>query len=143
MTDDFDLQRFVTAQEPVYRTVLGELRSGAKRSHWMWFIFPQIAGLGFSATAQHFAIRSVAEARAYDSHPLLGQRLRDCFRLVLASGRAVADIFPYPDHLKYHSSATLFAAVDPAEPLYAEALARGFSGQADAQTLRLLGPLGN
>ena len=138
MTDAFDLQRFVTAQEPVYRNVLAELRAGAKRSHWMWFIFPQIAGLGFSATAQHFAIRSVAEARAYDRHPLLGERLRVCFRLVLAGGRAVADIFPYPDNLKYHSSATLFAAANPSEPLYAEALAKGFGGKADAQTLRLL-----
>ena len=140
MTDPFDLQRFVTAQEPVYQAVLAELRAGAKRSHWMWFIFPQLAGLGFSATARHFAIRSVDEARAYDRHPQLGQRLRDCFRLVLASGRPVAEIFPWPDHLKYHSSATLFATANPAEPLYAEALARGFDGISDAHTLRLLEP---
>ncbi len=140
MTDAIDLQRFVTAQEPVYQAVLTELRAGEKRSHWMWFIFPQIAGLGFSATARHFALCSVDEARAYDRHPLLGQRLRECFQLVLAAGRPVAGLFPYPDNLKYHSSATLFADANPAEPLYTEALRPGFNGKADAQTLRLLEP---
>jgi uncharacterized protein (DUF1810 family) len=139
-SDPFDLQRFLVAQEPVYPAVVAELRGGAKRTHWMWFIFPQFAGLGSSGTARHYAIRSTDEARAYDQHPILGQRLHQCFRLVLASGTRVSEIFPHPDHLKYHSCATLFAAAVPEQPLYGAALASGFSGERDAQTLRLLRP---
>ena len=138
MDDPFKLQRFIDAQEPVYATVIAELRAGAKQSHWMWFIFPQVAGLGFSATSRHFAIGSAGEARAYDAHGLLGQRLRECFRLVLASGAPVAQLFPHPDDMKYHSSATLFAAAVPEEPLYAAALDRGFGGRRDALTVQAL-----
>jgi uncharacterized protein (DUF1810 family) len=139
-SDPYDLQRFLLAQEPVYPTVVAELRAGAKLTHWMWFIFPQLAGLGSSGTARHYAIRSADEARAYHQHPVLGGRLRECFRLVLASGRRVAEVLPHPDHLKYHSCATLFAAAVPAEPLYVAALISGFNGERDARTLGLLGP---
>lgn len=138
MADSFKLQRFIEAQEPVYRNVVAELRGGAKRSHWMWFIFPQLAGLGSSATSQYFAIRSVAEAQAYDGHPLLGQRLRECFGLVLASGLPIVRVFPHPDDLKYHSSATLFAAAVPAEALYTAALDKGFAGRRDPLTVQHL-----
>src|ERR1044072_813603 len=103
--DPFDLQRFVDAQAPVYDRVLAELREGRKRSHWMWFVFPQIAGLGSSPMAQRYAIASRAEAAAYISHSLLGLRLRECTRLVNAvEGKAVHDIFGSPDDMKFHSS---------------------------------------
>ena len=136
--DPFDLRRFLVSQEPVYATVLAELRAGEKRSHWMWYIFPQLDGLGISVMAAHYGIRSLEEARAYDRHPVLGQRLRECFRLVIASGRPIASIFASPDHLKYRSCATLFAQAVPQEALYAEALRQGFNGEPDTQTLRLL-----
>src|SRR6266498_3118134 len=110
MDDRFHLQRFVDAQQPVYETVLSELRDGRKRSHWMWFIFPQISGLGHSVTSQTFALSSLAEATAYLAHPKLGPRLRECAALVAGiEGRSVDEIFDYPDDLKFHSSMTLFA----------------------------------
>jgi uncharacterized protein (DUF1810 family) len=108
--DQFDLQRFVDAQEPVYDEVLGELRSGRKRSHWIWFVFPQLRGLGRSPTAQRFGISSLDEARAYVDHDVLGRRLRECARLVAQiEGRSADDVFGWPDNLKVRSSMTLFA----------------------------------
>ncbi|AMO99382.1 hypothetical protein CAter282_1495 [Collimonas arenae] len=102
MEDQYDLQRFVEAQKPVFDTVCAELRSGRKRGHWMWFIFPQVAGLGCSATSQKFAISSLEEAAAYLTHPLLGPRLRECCRLVAAlDGRSIDAIFSYPDDCKF------------------------------------------
>jgi uncharacterized protein (DUF1810 family) len=111
MTDAHNLQRFLHAQERVYDTVLAELRSGRKTSHWIWFIFPQIAGLGHSAMAQKFAIGSLDEAKSYLQHPILGPRLRACTQLVLdVNGRSAEEIFGYPDHLKFRSCMTLFMA---------------------------------
>ncbi len=139
-TDPFHLQRFVDAQTPIYPQVLAELTAGSKRSHWMWFIFPQIAGLGSSPTAQHFAIRSMDEATAFLAHPTLGARLRECTSLVLTHpDRPVADIFPFPDNLKFQSSLTLFAVADPDTPLFRTALAAFFNSQRDDSTLSLLG----
>ncbi len=110
MSDPHDLQRFVDAQNPVFDQVLSELQAGHKRSHWMWFIFPQIRGLGASPMANRYAISSIAEARAYLGHPILGPRLRECTRLVTEiEGRTIAEIFGYPDDLKFRSSMTLFA----------------------------------
>ena len=138
MTDPFDLQRFVDAQRGVYPQVCAELAAGCKRSHWMWFVFPQLKTLGRSATAQHYGIASLAEAQAYWAHPLLGPRLRECTELVLAvDGRSAHEIFGPPDDLKFRSCMTLFAAVTD-EPIFRRALARYFGGQDDEQTLRLL-----
>jgi len=109
-SDPFDLERFVDAQEPVYRNVVDELRSGRKRSHWMWFVFPQLRGLGSSSMAVHYGIASLDEARAYLRHDLLGPRLHECTRLVdQVQGRSIAEIFGSPDDLKLCSSMTLFA----------------------------------
>lgn len=138
--DPFDLQRFVAAQEKVMPAVLAELRAGAKRTHWMWFVFPQLAGLGRSPTAQFYAISGPDEARAYRAHPVLGPRLLACTELVNAvEGRAVHAIFGSPDDVKFHSCMTLFArtAVDPAP--FQGALARWFGGREDLGTLALLG----
>jgi uncharacterized protein (DUF1810 family) len=138
MTDPFDLQRFIDAQAPVYPRVLAELRHGRKQSHWMWFIFPQFAGLGLSAMAQRFAIGSRAEAIAYLGHAVLGPRLRDCTALVNAvQGKTIRDILGSPDDLKFCSSMTLFAAVS-SEPEFAEAIAKFYGGQSDPRTLDLL-----
>jgi uncharacterized protein (DUF1810 family) len=140
MADAYDLGRFVAAQEGVYGRALAELQAGAKRSHWMWFIFPQIAGLGASAMAQRYAIGSLAEARAYLAHPILGERLRACTAAVNAvAGRSAHAIFVAPDDVKFRSSLTLFAAAAPDEPLFAEALARFFGGAPDPLTLAKLG----
>ena len=110
MDDPYDLRRFVDAQQAVYETVCRELRQGRKQSHWMWFIFPQIKGLGHSAMAQKFAISSREEAKAYLAHPILGPRLRECSRIVAdLEGKSVEDIFGYPDDMKFRSSMTLFA----------------------------------
>ncbi len=139
MDDPYDLQRFVGAQVPVIDRVRAELAEGRKRSHWMWFIFPQIAGLGFSAMAQRYAINSLDEARAYQDHPVLGPRLEDCTRLVLAvEGRSASDIFGWPDDMKFRSSMTLFAQAAPDNPVFAKALAKYFDGEADVETLRRL-----
>lgn len=139
MSDPYNLARFVQAQTPVYAQVLAELRDGRKRSHWMWFVFPQLAGLGFSAMAQFYAIGSLDEAKAYLTHPVLGARLRECAGLVLAiQGRSIHDIFGSPDDLKFHSSMTLFGRADPADGLFRECLEKYFAGREDAQTLALL-----
>jgi len=139
MDDRFHLQRFVDAQQPVYDTVLSELHDGRKRSHWMWFIFPQISGLGHSVTSQTFALSSLAEAAAYLAHPKLGPRLRECAALVASiEGRSVDEIFDYPDDLKFRSSMTLFAHVAPREPVFAACLEKYFGGQRDPRTLARL-----
>ena len=133
------LERFTAAQENVYQQVLGELSAGRKRSHWMWFVFPQIAGLGSSAMARHYAIASLDEARAYLAHPLLGARLRACSTLVLAvQGATVHGIFGAPDNLKFHSSMTLFAQAAPDETLFRACLDKYFGGVPDRATLDLL-----
>lgn len=138
MDDPFNLQRFVDAQAPVYRQVCAELAAGRKTSHWMWFVFPQLRGLGRSATAQHYGIGSTAEARAYWTHAVLGARLKHCTELVLAvEGRSAHEIFGPPDDLKFRSCMTLFAQVT-GEPLFTRAIDRYFGGQADPATLELL-----
>lgn len=132
MNDPHDLQRFVDAQAPVFEQVCTELRAGRKRSHWMWFVFPQIRGLGHSETARRFAIASREEAEAYLQHSLLGPRLRECTRLVnLIEGRSIGQIFGHPDDLKFRSSMTLFAHVPPDNRVFQEALKKYFGGQAD------------
>ena len=137
MTDAADLERFVRAQQPVMAVVRRELAAGRKRSHWMWFVFPQLRGLGRSATAQHYAIDSLAQAEAYLRHELLGPRLLECTALVLAvEGSSIAEIFGSPDDLKFRSCMTLFARVKDTSPLFQIALDRYFGGVADALTLR-------
>ena len=138
MTDPFDLQRFLDAQSSVYALVLDELRRGRKQSHWMWFIFPQLAGLGHSAVAQRFAIASRAEAVAYLGHGVLGSRLRECTALVNGiEGRTILDILGSPDDLKFHSSMTLFGAVS-SDPKFAVAITKFYGGKPDQRTLDLL-----
>jgi uncharacterized protein (DUF1810 family) len=139
MNDPYDLQRFIAAQNAVYAAVCAELANGRKRSHWMWFIFPQIRGLGSSAMAQRFAISSLAEAQAYMHHAILGERLRETTRLVnLVEGRTIEDIFGYPDHLKFRSSMSLFARATNDHAVFVDALHKYFNGEADPDTLRLL-----
>jgi len=142
--DPFDLRRFTRAQQGIYDSVLEELRSGRKRTHWMWFIFPQIAGLGHSPTSQHYAIKSIEEARRYLNHPLLGARLLECAEAVLAvEGRSVSDIFGYPDDMKLMSSMTLFASVaDHPHSVFIRVLEKYFQGKQDHRTLQLLESLG-
>ena len=135
----FDLRRFVDAQEPVFSSACAELRSGRKRSHWMWFIFPQIKGLGHSAMAAHYGIASRQEAAAYLDDPILGPRLVECTRIVNAlTGRTLHEIFGHPDDLKFRSSMTLFAAVAPEPSVFREALEKYCEGEADPSTLALL-----
>ena len=139
MDDPFDLERFVEAQRPVMEQVRSELRAGRKRGHWMWFIFPQIRGLGSSSTAVHYAIASREEAAAYLKHPVLGARLVDCTRLVLAvRGRTSEEIFGDVDSMKFRSSMTLFAAATLREMVFEEALQKYFDGVEDALTLEML-----
>lgn len=137
--DPYDLQRFLDAQAPVYAQALAELRAGAKRGHWMWFVFPQIAGLGHSPMAQRFAISGRAEAAAYLEHPVLGPRLRECARAVTAvEGRTAGQIFGHPDDLKFRSSMTLFAAVAAVDDAFGPALGKYFGGEPDPLTLERL-----
>lgn len=134
--DEFNLARFVQAQEPVYAKVLAELRAGHKRSHWMWFIFPQIEGLGRSEMAQRYAIASEDEAAAYLAHPVLGPRLRECAGIVAAlDGPSAHDIFGDLDALKFRSSMTLFADVAPDEAVFQACIDNYFDGEADPETL--------
>lgn len=140
MADPYDLNRFVVAQAPVYDTVLAELRGGRKRTHWMWFIFPQYAGLGSSAMAERFAIASLDEAQAYLRHPVLGPRLTECAEALLGvTGRTASEIFGSPDDLKLRSSATLFARAAPPGSVFERLLARYFGRAPDSRTLALLG----
>jgi len=139
MNDPFNLQRFVDAQDLAYRSVIAELRAGVKQSHWMWFVFPQVAGLGRSATAELYAIGSLDEAEAYLAHPLLGGRLKECTQLMLnVTGKSARQILGNPDDLKFFSSMTLFAHAAPDEPLFRNALAKYFDGEEDAMTVQLL-----
>lgn len=138
--DAGDLQRFIDAQRPLYDRVLDELRGGRKRTHWMWFVFPQIEGLGHSAMARAYAIASRQEAAAYLKHPLLGGRLEECTALVnAAAGKSVHDIFGSPDDLKFHSSMTLFAQVARGHSLFHEAIEKYFGGRFDEATLVRIG----
>jgi uncharacterized protein (DUF1810 family) len=139
-SDAYGLDRFVTAQDHdgTYDRAIGELRRGRKTSHWMWFVFPQIAGLGMSPTSQRYALQSVDEARAYLAHPLLGARLRDCAAAVLEHpGRSAEQILGGIDAVKLQSSATLFELADPTEPLFAAVLDTFYAGARDRRTLQL------
>ena len=139
MSDPFDLNRFVRAQEADYEGALAEIRSGRKRSHWMWYIFPQFAGLGPSAMSQRYAINSLAEARAYLAHPILGPRLTEIADAVLnVQGRTAHEIFGSPDDLKLSSSATLFALVSPADSVFQRIIDKYFDGSRDEKTLALV-----
>ncbi|WP_237214156.1 DUF1810 domain-containing protein [Falsiroseomonas oryziterrae] len=139
MPDSFDLDRFLRAQEPLIGQVRAELAAGRKRSHWMWFVFPQLRGLGRSEMAHYYGISGLPEARAYASHPVLGPRLAECTRLVLGvEGRTAREILGSPDDLKFRSCMTLFARAAPEQPAFREALDRFFGGEPDAATLTLL-----
>jgi uncharacterized protein (DUF1810 family) len=137
--DQFDLQRFVDAQNSIFDRVCEELRAGHKRTHWMWFIFPQLAGLGSSAMAARYAISGKPEAQAYLAHKILGSRLRQCTQFVNeVTGRSVHEIFGYPDDLKFHSCMTLFASATASNRIFIEALQKYFAGEYDLRTRSLL-----
>lgn len=134
-----ELDRFIAAQDPVFPAVLAELGAGRKQTHWMWFVFPQLAALGRSPTAKFYGLADLDEARAYFAHPLLGPRLVTCTQLVNAvAGRSAHEIFGSPDDLKFRSSVTLFQQAAPDETVFVEALRKYFGGEADARTLQLL-----
>jgi uncharacterized protein (DUF1810 family) len=138
-SDPYNLQRFLDAQHSIYGQVRDELRSGRKESHWMWFIFPQLQGLGGSPNAQTYAITHLEEAKAYLAHSLLGFRLRECTQLVNGvEGKSIETIFGYPDHMKFHSSMTLFAHASETDALFADALKKYFHAQPDLRTLEKL-----
>jgi uncharacterized protein (DUF1810 family) len=138
--DPHNLSRFVQAQEGVYEQALSEISSGRKQSHWMWYIFPQFDGLGFSATSKQYAIKSVAEAEAYLSHPVLVPRLKECAEAALrVQGRTAFAIFGSPDNMKLKSCATLFARVSPPGSVFDQLLDKYFQGGREGKTLRLLG----
>jgi uncharacterized protein (DUF1810 family) len=140
-TDDlYNLSRFLQAQEDDYEQALSEIKDGRKRSHWIWYIFPQIDGLGFSPTSKRYAIKSIEEARAYLEHPILGPRLRECAEAALGvEGRSAREIFGSPDDLKLRSCATLFACVSPPGSVFERLLGKYYGGGRDDSTLRLLG----
>ena len=140
MKTEHNLSRFVSAQAGDYDIALAEIRSGRKKSHWMWYIFPQIDGLGFSPTARHYAIKNLDEARAYLAHPVLGPRLvAVCAALLALPDRDAEPVFGWPDVLKLRSSMTLFAAARPEEPVFNRVLAKFYGGEPDPRTLELLG----
>jgi uncharacterized protein (DUF1810 family) len=137
--DPFNLTRFTSAQHGVYGRALAELKKGEKRSHWMWFIFPQVDGLGCSTTTKHYAIKSVEEARQYLNHPVLGPRLLECTEAVLAvEGRAAWEVFAPPDDMKLRSSMTLFASLAEAPSVFSRVLDKYFDGAPDTKTLQVL-----
>jgi uncharacterized protein (DUF1810 family) len=139
MPDPFDLERFVSAQALVYDAVVRELRNALKVTHWMWFIFPQVDGLGSSPTAHRYAIRSLPEAEAYLAHPLLGPRLIECTELVNnVEGKSVHDVFGFPDDMKFHSSVTLFSMLSPGHVVFETALIKYFGGVPDARTVAIV-----
>jgi uncharacterized protein (DUF1810 family) len=139
MAEAYDLQRFVDAQNPVFERVCAELRAGRKRSHWMWFIFPQLSGLGTSPMARRYAISSRAEAEAYVNHPILGPRLRECARLASEiSGHTIDEIFGYPDDIKFRSSMTLFAYATPDNRVFTAAIDKYFPDGFDPLTMERL-----
>ena len=138
-SDPFQLSRFVKAQDQIYDRALAELKSGRKRSHWMWFVFPQIEGLGFSATTQYYSIKSLEEARQYLEHPVLGKRLRECTETILAlEGLSASSIFGYPDDLKLKSSMTLFASVAEGHSVFMRVLEKYHQGNKDERTVAIL-----
>jgi uncharacterized protein (DUF1810 family) len=138
-SDPHNLNRFVQAQEEDYEQALGEIKGGRKQSHWMWYIFPQFDGLGFSSTSRRYSIKSVAEARAYLAHPILGPRLRGCAEAVLAvEGRSAFEIFGSPDDMKLRSCATLFASISPKGSVFEQLIGKYYRGERDGKTLRLL-----
>lgn len=142
--DRFDLSRFISAQERNYESAIAELRSGQKRTHWMWYVFPQIDGLAKSNTAKYYAIKSIEEARQYLNHPILGTRLLECVEAVLAiRGRSVSQIFGYPDDLKLKSSMTLFAYLENQPSLFVRIINKYFDGERDITTLHILEKLKN
>ena len=137
--DTFELERFIKAQEGIYDTALSELQAGRKRSHWMWFIFPQIDGLARSSTAGYFAIKSVDEAKAYLEHPVLGPRLQECTRALLSlNGKSASDVFGYPDDLKFCSSMSLFDHAAPENKLFEAAIDKYCAEERDQKTLAIL-----
>ncbi len=139
MDDPYNLQRFVDAQDPVYDQVRSELKEGHKRSHWMWFVFPQIEGLGHTSLARKFAISSLDEATAYLKHPITGPRLIECTQLVInTTGRTIEQIFGYPDDLKFRSAMTLFARAATEESIFEDALRKYFKGDHDRLTIERL-----
>jgi len=138
--DPYDLSRFLQAQQDDYERALSEIKSGRKQTHWMWYIFPQFQGLGFSSTAQHYAIKSIDEARAYLDHPALGPRLVECAEAALGvDGKSAREIFGSPDDLKLRSCATLFACVSPLNSVFTRLLSKYYGGRHDDKTLGLLG----
>ena len=138
-SDTHNLARFTEAQDSVYSTVLSELQQGKKTSHWMWFIFPQLVGLGRSPTAEFYAIKSLEEAGQYLQHPLLGARIRECSAAVLCiRGRTIENVFGFPDYLKLKSCMTLFSSLADPDPVFAAVLDRFFPGERDSRTLQLL-----
>ncbi len=138
--DPFELNRFLEAQELMYATALSELKNGRKRSHWMWFVFPQIDGLGSSSTAKRYAIKSTEEAKAYLNHPILGARLTECTKTLLnIKGLSASAIFGYPDDLKFCSSMTLFEHVTSKDSLFSRALDQYCGGERDEKTLAIIG----
>jgi uncharacterized protein (DUF1810 family) len=143
-SDPHDLLRFTRAQQGIYGQALAELRAGEKQSHWMWFVFPQVDGLGHSETTEYFSIKSVEEARQYLAHPVLGARLLECAETVLAvEGRSASEIFGSPDDLKLRSSMTLFASVSEPGSVFARVLEKYFDGEPDGRTLRILEGFGS
>jgi len=137
--DRFDLTRFISAQEMVYGRVFSELRNGRKRTHWMWFIFPQIDGLGNSSTTKRYAVKSKEEAEQYLNHSILGKRLKECAEAVLAiEGRSISEIFGYPDDLKLKSSLTLFSSLADSDPVFSSILDKYFNGERDIRTIEIL-----
>jgi uncharacterized protein (DUF1810 family) len=139
-SDPYDLNRFISAQEGVYDRALAELRDGQKRSHWMWYLFPQIEGLGHSPTTRHYSIKSLEEARQYLVHPVLGPRLKECVEAVLAvQGQTAADIFGHPDVWKLQSSMTLFALVSDPGSIFDQVLDKYYEGKRDSKTLQIVG----
>ena len=138
-SDPYNLERFVRAQRDVYAQALAEVRAGRKKSHWMWYVFPQLDGLGTSSTARHYALQNAAEAAAYLKHPLLGPRLHECCEAAQdVTGRSAHDIFGFPDELKLQSCLTLFAFVSPSDSIFAKLLNRYYDGVTDEKTLQLL-----
>jgi len=139
MADKDELDRFVNAQRGNYEIALEEVKSGLKRSHWMWYVFPQIHGLGFSSTAQFYAIKDLQEAADYLAHPILGARLLQiCELLIKQQSTSASKIFGYPDNLKLHSSMTLFAEIEGAHPIFEKVLEKFFRGEKDDKTLSIL-----
>lgn len=142
MIDQFNLERFIEAQNSVYDHVVEELKNGKKKTHWMWFIFPQITGLGYSAMSQKYAIKSKTEAIAYLEHPILGNRIKECTQLVIdVNEKPVLEIFGSPDNMKFHSSITLFHIVDENSKVFTNALAKYFANDLNTQTIEIINKL--